>query len=530
VRIIVPIPDERPWPTLGPELAYWIEENLVHGPGDMLGEPVQLTEELVEFLYRAYEVYPHDHEKAGRRRFRSADLSRCKGIGKTEFAAFVAIAELHPDAPVRCDGFRKVGREWEPVGRGVRDPYIPMAATAEEQVDLLAYGAAKAILQSDRCPIGNEFDVGEERITPIHAPGRLEAVSTAPASRDGARTTFQHFDETHLWIGDRMRKTYLTMHGNLNKRVMADPWELATTTMYGPGEESIAEEQHRNAVAILEGRLKDSATLFDHRQAVDRPMSTQKAVRTAVREAAGDAWPWINVDGIVDDYFNPLIPESRTRRYHMNQPRRLEERWMDPGSWDALAGGGGAPRDGERVVLMFDGSYARDCTAIIGATVSDRPHVFRVHVWETPDPTRPWRVPHLEVIEEVDRAMRRWKVAELACDPPGWHTEIEQWEHTYGTPPIVRFETNQPSKMGPACDEFWQAVFDKRLTHDGDPLVRRHLANCVEERRRGYRVVVKDSPDSPRKIDAAVGAIVATHRALWHASQPTMGEPGFAWG
>jgi hypothetical protein len=41
-------------------------------------------------------------------------------------------------------------------------------------------------------------------------------------------------------------------------------------------------------------------------------------------------------------------------------------------------------------------------------------------------------------------------------------------------------------------------------------------------------VVVKAHPDSPRKIDAAVAAIVAYDRALWHAANSSR-EPMFAW-
>jgi hypothetical protein len=35
------------------------------------------------------------------------------------------------------------------------------------------------------------------------------------------------------------------------------------------------------------------------------------------------------------------------------------------------------------------------------------------------------------------------------------------------------------------------------------------------------RVVGKEHPDSPRKIDAAVAAVVAFERAAWHASRPS---------
>jgi hypothetical protein len=74
--------------------------------------------------------------------------------------------------------------------------------------------------------------------------------------------------------------------------------------------------------------------------------------------------------------------------------------------------------------------------------------------------------------------MERWQVVELAPDPPGWHKEIEGWEETYGEV-VVRFETNQPRRFGPACDDFEQAVRDGELHHDGADVLSRHIATTV---------------------------------------------------
>jgi phage terminase large subunit-like protein len=106
-------------------------------------------------------------------------------------------------------------------------------------------------------------------------------------------------------------------------------------------------------------------------------------------------------------------------------------------------------------------------------------------------------------------------VLEFCPDPPGWVSEIEEWEETYGEV-VVRFDTNQPRRMGPACDDFEQAVRDGQLRHDGSEVIARHLANCVPITRGAHTWVQKD-PNLPEdKIDAAVAAIVAHHRALYH--------------
>jgi hypothetical protein len=128
----------EPWPTLGPQVCDLIEERMVFGPGSLQGEPAVLDDDKRAAIYSFYEVYPQGHEFAGRRRFKRCGYCVRKGLAKTELMAWVAEAELHPEGPVRCDGFDANG---EPVGRPVKAPYIPLLAVTVEQVEELAYGA-----------------------------------------------------------------------------------------------------------------------------------------------------------------------------------------------------------------------------------------------------------------------------------------------------------------------------------------------------------------------------------------------------
>src|SRR4030042_5363776 len=97
--------DDKKYPTLGPQVCDFIKDYLVHGPGDLRGLPVELDREKEGLIYRMYEVYPKGHSWAGRRRFKRCAISLRKGSAKTELAALIAAVELHPDGPVRCDGF-----------------------------------------------------------------------------------------------------------------------------------------------------------------------------------------------------------------------------------------------------------------------------------------------------------------------------------------------------------------------------------------------------------------------------------------
>jgi hypothetical protein len=518
-RLIVPPLDPEPWPTLGPEICDYIEDLLCYGPGDLLGQSPSLSDELRLFIYRAYELYPRDtrnkrgEDIGGRRRFKRAVLSRRKGVGKTEIAAWLCIAELDPDAPTRCDGWDASG---DPVGRGVLDAYIPMVAYTEEQTEELAYYAAYSILEN--VSYGEKFDLTLERIGLRDAPGKITALAAAPDSRDGARTTFQHFDETHRFTTERLREAVKTMARNLPKRKAADAWSLATTTMYGPGEGSVAEDDHLHAEAVARGEIRDSRLFFDHRQASEKwNIARDDELTAALKEASGDAWAWTDVDAVISMFRDPGADENGDRRYWLNQRRKTALRWPVSFLWPKLA----ARRDpaslvGKKIVLGFDGSYNRDSTQLIGCTVEEIPYVFQVGSWERPHGAagKGWRVPVRSVKDAVADAMETYEVLELAPDPFGWRSEIEEWEETYGAVVVV-FETNQPRRFGPACDDMTQAVSDKALTHDGSEVIQRHMNNATLAKRGNHLVIEKPRPEDP-EIDAADAACVALHRARWH--------------
>ena len=77
----------RPKWTLGPEVAAWIELFCVHGPGDVLGQPVSLTREEKRFLAWAYEV-----DKDGSRIVRRA----VRGLRDGTFEIFQLDATAYP--------------------------------------------------------------------------------------------------------------------------------------------------------------------------------------------------------------------------------------------------------------------------------------------------------------------------------------------------------------------------------------------------------------------------------------------------
>jgi len=499
------------WPTLGPLVCDWLEEFLVYGPGDLRGQAYRLDDEKRALIYRMYEVYPSDHPQAGRRRFKRCALSLRKGSAKTEFAAAIAAAELHPDAPVRCDGFDDQG---QPIGTSVRDPYIPMVAYTEEQSEDLAYGALYVMVSEG--PLADEFDIGLERIMRKGGDGKAVALATAPDSRDGARTTFEHFDETHRFTLPRLKQAHQTMIANLPKRRLADAWALETTTAPSPGEGSVAESTMAYARQVASGVIADSRLFYFHRQASDKhDLSTDEGVRAAVLEASGPVAEWSDIDTIVEQWRDPSSDRTYLERVWLNRVVRGAERAFDAERWRQLAVRDSLPADRELIVLGFDGSRRNDATALVATHVASGVQ-WPVGIWQRPLTVQEWEVPVLEVDAVVAAAFRRWNVWRLYADPPYWETYIAKWAGEFGAERVVEWWTNRLKPMAYAIRAYGQAIGAGEVTHNGDPLLAEHIGNAVrrpvafvDDDGQPLWVIQKERPDSLAKIDAAMAAVLA---------------------
>ena len=67
--------------------------------------------------------------------------------------------------------------------------------------------------------------------------------------------------------------------------------------------------------------------------------------------------------------------------------------------------------------------------------------------------------------------------------------------------------------MIPACQKVYDSVTEATLTHDGSPLLARHIDNCVLKVDNLGARIVKESRNSARRIDAAVAFVIAYDRA-----------------
>lgn len=498
--LVVPTLDDVPWPTLGPQVCDFLEERSIFGPGSLKGEPYQIDDEFRAQLYRAYEVYPRKHPWAGRRRFKRVVISVRKGLAKTEKLAQIAYVELHPEGPVRCDGFDAHG---EPVGRPVRDPYIPLLAVTVEQVEELAYGALYVIITES--PDADLFDPTLERIVRLdefgRADGKAVPLSNSPGARDGARTSFQGFDEPHRLYLPRAKEAHETMVANLEKRVLEDPWGAYVGTAGELGQQSIAEDLHEEAEKIARGEIEDPQMFCFYRWAgKNYDLADLEQRVEAVSEATGPIGEYGpgQFYSIAKQWDRPKADKRYLERVWLNRWVKSEAQAFDPGRWDQLR----APdpiSPGSFITAGFDGARFRDSTGIVLTDIpTGRQQLWAT--WERPVDAENWEVDEAEVTAAWEQINETFDLYITYGDPAHWTETYGSWAATWPD----RFEeywTHRVRVMAFAVRDYKEAMQSGAVTHvwREDNTTDEAFDNHIAAAGRKDVNVFDDDPDDPGK-------------------------------
>jgi Phage terminase-like protein, large subunit len=298
--------------------------------------------------------------------------------------------------------------------------------------------------------------------------------------------------------------------------VLVGNWRLSLRSLGGvrsdrTGKDSIAFTLYNYGKRLASGEEKDDTFFMAWWEAPEGADHRDPETWRAANPGFGD----LNAES---DFHSAIkrTPEAEFRIKRCNQWVSSVETWLPAGSWDECAGEVTLTPEDE-IVLGFDGSYNGDASVIVGAVVpkntDDPVRVFMVKAWEKdlehdgPE----WRVDIGEVEQTVLDFCQKHNVKEIACDPFRWQRSMEFLENQ-GLP-VVAFPQS-PQRMIKACAGFFDLVAEKRLVHDGDPLLARHIGNTAIKLTPAGPHIKKENPNSPRKIDAAVAAILAVDRGL----------------
>jgi hypothetical protein len=377
-----------------------------------------------------------------------------------------------------------------------------------------------------RSEVAGDFDIGLERILRKHGDGKAVALASAPDARDGARTTFQHFDEVHRFTLPRLVRAHRTMMANIPKRPKADSWSLETTTAPEPGSGSVAEATMDYAKAVRDGRISDAQLFFFHREASDdHDLTKPEGVRAAVVEASGPGIAaWSDIDSIARQWQDPTNDRAYLERVWLNRLVQSESQAFDVERWRALARPVNPVKPGDLITLGFDGAMFHDSVALV-ATHVETGYQWLPGLWECPlDPVqaKTWQVP----VEEVDACVRRmfelYSVWRMNADPPYWQSWISAWSGAFGEDRVVAWWTNRSRPMAQALIAYRTDMQAGILTHDGDPRLTRHVGNSRRHNLQGQTDeqghplwnIRKERPDSPHKMDAAMASVLSWEARL----------------
>lgn len=384
-----------------------------------------------------------------------------------------------------------------------------IAVAAEKEQARIVFGEAKRMIEQSE--LSQVVTVYRDSLYVPSTQSVFRVVSAEAYSKEGLNPSRVIMDELHAHKNRELFDVFSLAMGNRGKIGQLVAITTAGVKSDSTGRDSVCYGLYQYGKKVASGEIDDPAFFMAWWEAPE-------GMDFRSREAWEIANPGFD-DLVAASDFESAVkrtpePEFRTKR--LNQWVSSSVSWLPGGAWDACA----LPDEldvpeGTEIVLGFDGSYSGDCTAIVGAVVQrdDEPiHVFLLKAWEK-DLTQDgddWRVDIAEVEATIVQACQKWQVREIVCDPFRWQRSMQALEDQGW--PVVEFPQS-PSRMIKACAKFFDAVVAGGIVHDGDPLLARHLDNTMTKLTPAGPHVKKENPNSPRKIDAAVAAIMAVDRA-----------------
>ena len=399
----------------------------------------------------------------------------------------------------------------EPMGMRWPTPLIQITAVSEDAT-ANTYQALRPMI--DNGPLHDRIPKTSEEFIRLPGGGRIDVVTASATSRLGQRVTFVSQGEAGLYrkmngmlaVADTQYRGLAGMGGRA-------AWH---TNAWDPSEASLAQREwdHRTADLYIQFDRPPSGLSMkvkDERWRILRhvyPADTR-------RENGGH----VDLDSIDAEAVGMGAHDpAQAARFFGNQIVTGSGKAFDRAQWDALADPTHEVPDGAAIAIGFDGSKTGDETALVACELATG-HVWPLGIWK---PTvqlaenSPPEVDRADVDARVAAAFERYRVVRMYCDPPYWKDELAGWQGRHGDKVVLRWETYRNRPMGHAVRSFAQAIADRTLHHSGDETLAEHVGNAArltlnERDDKGAPLwkVQKETPDSARKIDGLMAAILA---------------------
>lgn len=420
----------------------------------------------------------------GRRKFRQALIGVARKNGKSALGSGVALFGLLAEG----------------------DGAEVYSCAADRDQARIVFGTAKRMVELDEelsawCKCYRD-------VIEVPSTGSVyRALSAEAYTKEGLSPTLVVFDEVHAQPDDELWNVM-----NLGSGARIDPLVLGITTAGSRtdslGRDSLCYRLYQHGRRVAAGEVPDPSFFFAWWE--PRNEKADHADPKTWRQAN----PGLGDLCDPEDFASllPRTPEAEYRTKRCNQWVVASESALPHGAWDAC------PVDTASLsgcVLVVDGSWNGDCTGIIAVTPDLR--VQTVGCWEAPPGDLHWRVPIEDVKATVREQTKTLAARWVIFDPYRWQATMAELE-AEGLP-IMEFPAGSVARMVPAWKQFYDAVLDRRLSHDGDPRLARHVENMRLKIDASGARPVKEHKMSGRHIDLGICAVIGVACAAIEAPE-----------
>lgn len=484
---------------------------LRHPKSGLPGRAFQLDRWQERLIRRIY----GDTLPDGSRRIKTVFALIPRGNRKTTLGAALALLHLGPERIPRSQ--------------------VMSAAVDRDQARIALEEMVGVIRAHPRTEEAFQVQDTKSRITHGKSGAFYRAMSADAATAHGRTPVFALVDELHAWkkrdLWDAIRTGLVKTPGSL----------LVITTTAGIGQENLAYSEYKYAKQVATGQIVDESflpVLFE--TAADEDYRDETIWRRVNPGLSCDP-PYPDIDGL-----RQLVREAEHKPADREMFRQLNLNvWLDGSAnpewdlvvWDENAGDLDlSALEGRPVWVSVDLAKRIDLAAV-GMAIPLDDGRMALHVQSfcpegairkrTDDvPYALWRdqgyltacpgdTIDLSMIEDYLRSIGdRFRIEEIAFDR--WHAQDMMRSLESDGYPVAEFPQNIATFARPVID-FEAAMFERKLVHGGNPLLRWAVGNVVlYTDASGNRRPLKER--SIDKIDPAVASIICVGRAVQGAS------------
>jgi len=479
-------------------------ERLPHVKGSLAGEPIKLEPWQVFILTTVFGWVKPD----GKRRFRRSYIEVPRGNAKSTLSSAAALYMLAAD--------REGGAE------------VYSLATTRDQARIV-FGDAQTMARKSpgfRSRFGVE--VGAHNIHVLASGSKFEALSAEGSTLDGLNIHFGCVDELHA---HKTRTVYDVVETATGKRDNSLLWVITTA---GSNRSGICYEARTFVTKLLEGLFDDESQFGIIYGLDDGDEWTNEAALIKANPNWGVS---VRPEVLLPLQAKAMQLPSAINNFktkHLNEWVSADASWMDMRNWDACA-------DGTISLDQFEG-----CRCFIGvdlaskvdlaakARIFEREGKFHVFMeYYLPESAvedgrnsqysgwarqglltvTPGNVTDFDQIEaELVEDASRFEVTEVPFDP-FQATQLSSHLIAQGLPMVEMRPTvlnfSEPMKQMEAL------VLQKRLVHDGDPILAWMISNVVCHTDAKDNIYPRKEREE-NKIDGVVALIMALGRQMVH--------------